>query len=65
MVSEQPVELNYLDGKLTADRMEVSQKDSRALLTGHVRLDFKMPPPGDKDEAPPALRGSPSADSTP
>ena len=65
MVSEQPVELNYLDGKLTADRMEVNQKDSRALLTGHVRLDFKMPPPDNKDEAPPALRGSPSADNTP
>ena len=65
LVSEQPVELNYLDGKLTADRMEVTQKDSRALLTGHVRLDFKMPPPENKDTTPPNLRGSPSADSTP
>jgi len=58
LVSEQPVELNYLDGKLTADRMEVTQKDSR-------ELNFKMPPPEKKDETPPALRGSPSADSTP
>ncbi|HEY9211951.1 MAG TPA: LPS export ABC transporter periplasmic protein LptC [Ancylobacter sp.] len=65
LVSEQPVELNYLDGKLTADRMEVTQKDSRALLTGRVRLDFKMPPPDNKDEPPPNLRGSPSAGSTP
>lgn len=45
LVSDQPVELRYLDGKLTADRMEVSQKDSRALLTGHVQLVFRMPPP--------------------
>ncbi|WP_246702794.1 LPS export ABC transporter periplasmic protein LptC [Starkeya sp. ORNL1] len=50
LLSEQPVELRYLDGKLTADRMEVSQKDSRALLTGNVRLVFKMPPP-DTDKA--------------
>jgi lipopolysaccharide export system protein LptC len=50
LLSEQPVELRYLDGKLTADRMEVSQKDSRALLTGNVRLVFKMPPP-DADKA--------------
>lgn len=59
MVSEQPVELNYLDGKLTADRMEVTQKDSRALLTGHVRLDFRLPPPGE-DEAAGARSGSPA-----
>lgn len=65
LVSEQPVELNYLDGKLTADRMEVTQKDSRALLTGRVRLDFKLPPEETKEEAPPALRSGPSADSTP
>ncbi|MBS7540397.1 LPS export ABC transporter periplasmic protein LptC [Ancylobacter lacus] len=44
MVSRQPVELTYLDGKLTADTLEVSQKDARALLTGHVTLVFRMPP---------------------
>lgn len=45
MTSREPVELNYLDGKLTADTLEVSQKDSRALLTGHVHMVFRMPPP--------------------
>ncbi|WP_246251611.1 LPS export ABC transporter periplasmic protein LptC [Ancylobacter pratisalsi] len=64
MVSEHPVVLTYLDGKLTADRMEVTQKDSRALLTGHVRLDFRMPPPGEDKKsdtsgsAAPVLRGA-------
>lgn len=53
LVSDQPVELRYLDGKLTADRMEVSQKDSRALLTGRVQLVFRMPPP-DADKTRPA-----------
>ena len=43
MMSNSPVELTYLDGKLTADTLEVSQKDSRALLVGNVQLDFKMP----------------------
>lgn len=47
MVSNSPVELTYLDGKLTADSLEVSQKDSRALLVGNVQLDFKMPAPED------------------
>ncbi|MCS0494714.1 LPS export ABC transporter periplasmic protein LptC [Ancylobacter sp. MQZ15Z-1] len=47
MVSDHPVELTYVDGKLTADRMEVTQKDSRALLTGHVQLNFRLPPPDD------------------
>jgi len=65
LVSEHPVELTYLDGKLTADRMEVSQKDSRALLTGNVQLNFRMPPPDEQARAPaapaadgPPLRGS-------
>ncbi|GLK73535.1 hypothetical protein [Ancylobacter dichloromethanicus] len=43
MVSNSPVELTYLDGKLTADSLEVLQKDSRALLVGNVQLDFRMP----------------------
>lgn len=50
LVSKRPVVLTYLDGKLTADSIEVTQKDSRALLTGNVQLDFKMPPADDKDE---------------
>ncbi|ADH87682.1 conserved hypothetical protein [Ancylobacter novellus DSM 506] len=44
LVSKKPVEFTYLDGKLTADSIEVTQKDSRALLVGNVQLDFKMPP---------------------
>lgn len=47
LVSKKPVELTYLDGKLTADSIEVTQKDSRALLVGNVQLDFKMPPADD------------------
>ncbi|MFT0860485.1 LPS export ABC transporter periplasmic protein LptC [Ancylobacter sp. G4_0304] len=59
ITSDRPVELTYQDGSLTADRMEISQKDSRALFTGNVRLNFKMPPPGDDKAEPPALRGTP------
>lgn len=62
LVSKSPVELTYLDGKLTADSLEVSQKDSRALLVGNVQLDFKMPAPDDKPvgtpDAPPADAGA-------
>lgn len=54
--SDKPVKLTYLDGQLTADRIEVSQKDSRALLTGNVQLDFRMPP-ADGGAAAPELRG--------
>ncbi|WP_248310236.1 LPS export ABC transporter periplasmic protein LptC [Bosea sp. 117] len=51
LVSNQPVQLEYLDGKLTADTLEVSQKDSRAYLTGHVQLNFRMPQPdADKEK---------------
>ncbi|WP_312893201.1 LPS export ABC transporter periplasmic protein LptC [Ancylobacter sonchi] len=53
MVSEHPVELTYTDAKLTADRMEVTQKDARALFTGNVTLVFKLPPEH-KAEAGPA-----------
>jgi len=62
LVSDHPVELTYNDGKLTADRMEVTQKDSRALLTGNVSLYFKLPPesgkPKDGASSPPAASQS-------
>lgn len=54
LVSKSPVELTYLDGKLTADTLEVSQKDSRALLVGNVQLDFKMPAPEKPETEKPA-----------
>lgn len=64
LVSDKPVQLTYLDGKLTADRMEVSQKDARAVLTGNVRLNFRMPqgdgekrPEGDQQGAADAVPG--------
>ncbi|MCK0197024.1 LPS export ABC transporter periplasmic protein LptC [Ancylobacter sp. 6x-1] len=53
IASRQPVLLTYLDGRLTADTMEVQQKDSRALFTGNVTLVFKLPPPGRKAGDPP------------
>lgn len=59
MVSNSPVELTYLDGKLTADTLEVSQKDSRALLVGNVQLDFKMPAADAPAAAPPAGKAAP------
>lgn len=69
LVSEHPVELTYTDARLTADRMEVSQKDARALFTGNVTLVFKLPPQ-DRAEAAPArktlaLDPSPPARSVP
>lgn len=56
LVSKSPVELTYLDGKLTADTLEVSQKDSRALLVGNVQLDFKMPAPEKPETEKPATQ---------
>ncbi|MDR6953992.1 lipopolysaccharide export system protein LptC [Ancylobacter sp. 3268] len=52
LVSEHPVELTSTDARLTADRMEVTQKDARALFTGNVTLVFKLPQ--EKAEAQPA-----------
>ncbi|WP_428028850.1 hypothetical protein [Ancylobacter sp.] len=63
LMSKSPVELTYLDGKLTADSLEVSQKDSRALLVGNVQLDFKMPAPDDKPDG--AARPSDAAAASP
>ncbi|WP_369807081.1 LPS export ABC transporter periplasmic protein LptC [Ancylobacter radicis] len=68
LVSDRPVQLSYLDGKLTADRMEVSQKTARALLTGNVRLNFRMPSNDEKGEnggaSGPAAPGSAPRDSS-
>lgn len=65
LTSDKPVKLTYLDGQITADRIEVSQKDSRALLTGNVQLDFKMPPSGDDGAATaPELRGGTPPDAS-
>lgn len=62
LVSDRPVELNYLDGRLTADNLQISQKDARALLTGNVHLEFRMPPPKTDDAGgagkPPSTTGS-------
>jgi lipopolysaccharide assembly outer membrane protein LptD (OstA) len=62
LVSDKPVQLTYLDGKLTADRMEVSQKTARALLTGNVRLNFRLP---QGDDAQPEGAGQQGAASSP
>ncbi|MFG1261494.1 MULTISPECIES: hypothetical protein [Xanthobacter] len=37
-----PVVFTYLDGKLVADRLDVTDRGARALFQGHVQLDFRM-----------------------
>lgn len=43
LTSDKPVELTSEDGRLTADHMEVTQKDARALFTGNVSLLINPP----------------------
>lgn len=46
-----PVVFTYLDGKLVADRLDVTDRGARALFQGHVQLDFRMSNlPGQKPE---------------
>lgn len=37
-----PVVFTYLDGKLVADRLDVTDRGARALFQGHVQLDFRL-----------------------
>lgn len=54
-----PVVFTYLDGKLVADRLDVTDRGARALFQGHVQLDFRMSNlPGQK---PDGAAGAPAA----
>lgn len=40
--TEHPVEFTYLDGKLVADTLVVSDRGAKALFQGNVQLDFRL-----------------------
>lgn len=42
ITSSQPVRFTYLDGRLVADNLSVSDRGEKALFTGHVQLDFRL-----------------------
>lgn len=42
IVSANPVTFTYLDGKLVADSLKVSDRGQKALFDGHVQLDFRL-----------------------
>ncbi|MCL8381186.1 hypothetical protein [Xanthobacter aminoxidans] len=42
IATSHPVVFTYLDGKLVADRLDVTDRGARALFQGHVQLDFRM-----------------------
>ncbi len=65
IVSREPVTFTYLDGKLVADRLTVSDRGEKALFEGNVQLDFRLsslqksaPPRGSRDSHPGATTGS-------
>lgn len=61
-----PVVFTYLDGKLVADRLDVTDRGTRALFQGNVQLDFRLNNlPGQKPDA--AGTGAPAraADAVP
>ena len=60
-----PVVFTYLDGKLVADRLDVTDRGARALFQGHVQLDFRMSNlPGQKPDGANAA-GNNAAGATP
>lgn len=59
IVTARPVVFTYLDGKLVADRLDVTERGTRALFTGNVQLDFRLTNlPGQKSGDGPAATGS-------
>ena len=57
-----PVVFTYLDGKLVADRLDVTDRGARALFQGHVQLDFRMSNlPGQKPDGATAASSAPVA----
>lgn len=57
-----PVVFTYLDGKLVADRLDVTDRGARALFQGHVQLDFRMSNlPGQKPDGANAAGSAPVA----
>ncbi|QRG07627.1 hypothetical protein EZH22_04315 [Xanthobacter dioxanivorans] len=62
ITTEHPVEFTYLDGKLVADRLAVTDRGKRAMFEGHVQLDF-LPshlPGRQNDAAAPAAGSAPA-----
>lgn len=67
IATAKPVVFTYLDGKLVADRLDVTDRGARALFQGHVQLDFRLNNlPGQKPDGAAATPGAaPSAASAP
>lgn len=42
ITTARPVTFTYLDGRLVADSLKVTDRGSRALFEGHVQLDFRL-----------------------
>ncbi|MEP9354353.1 hypothetical protein ABLE93_12220 [Xanthobacter sp. KR7-65] len=54
IVTPHAVLFTYLDGKLVADRLDVTERGTRALFQGNVQLDFRLNSlPGQKADTPP------------
>ncbi|MFG1224357.1 hypothetical protein [Xanthobacter wiegelii] len=64
IATAKPVVFTYLDGKLVADRLDVTDRGARALFQGHVQLDFRLNNlPGQKPDgagATPAAASAPA-----
>ncbi len=45
VVTQDPVDLKYQDGRLTANRLEIFDNGARAVFDGGVTTWFKLPPP--------------------
>lgn len=62
IATAKPVVFTYLDGKLVADRLDVTDRGARALFQGHVQLDFRLNNlPGQKPDGAGATPGAASA----
>ncbi len=66
IATAKPVVFTYLDGKLVADRLDVTDRGARALFQGHVQLDFRLNNlPGQKPDGAGATPGAAPAAASP
>ena len=46
--TENPVDISFNNGAISADRMEVYDNGARAIFEGRVKMIMRLPPPQDQ-----------------
>ncbi|BAF89926.1 MULTISPECIES: LPS export ABC transporter periplasmic protein LptC [Azorhizobium] len=54
VTTDHPVVLTYMDGRLVADKLQITDRGGRAFFDGHVQLDFRLSSLPKSEPVPPA-----------